>query len=453
MTFHRIKRGFDIKIAGKPAPRLDRAPEPLLVGVRPTDFLGLKAKSVVAVGDEVATGDVLFFDKKHPDIRFLSPATGKVTKVLLGRRRAPQLIQITPGAEERFAGEVPRVDPERFQKVERSVLIQAIQHAGLWPLIRQRPLGKMITDGRLPAAIYVNGMDTEPLAADPAVAVLGQRHELQAGIHLLKRLTDGEVFLTVDARRTMPQEFEMLTGVEVHRFEGPHPAGLVGTHIRRIQPLKADQTAWYLKAQEAALLGAWLLSGRYPTERTVAVSGCNAPRRQYYRVRQGAALMTLTGGKPLQGDHRIINGTVLTGTRVEPDGYLGFYAQTLTVIPEGGDTRDLFGWALPQFGKHSSSRSVFSWLMPKQDYVLDARLHGGRRHIVNIGQWERVTPLDIHPTSLVRAIQARDLEEAINLGLLEVCEEDMALCTFADPCKIEIGSIIRSGLDLYEAEG
>jgi len=454
MTIHRINRGFDIRIAGRPEPKLETAPEPLLVGVRPPEFLGLKSKLAVAEGDEVATGDVLFHDKRHPDVRFLSPASGRVTKVVLGRRRAPELIQITPGpGEERFAGDVPRLDPERFHRVERSELIQAIQHAGLWPLIRQRPLGKMVTDAKVPVGIYVNGMDSEPLAADPALAVMGQHHELQAGVDLLKRLTSGEVFLTVDARRTMPQEFQVLKGVEVHRFEGPHPTGLVGTHISRIQPLKADQTAWYVKAQEAVLLGSWVLSGRYPSLRTVAVSGSSAPRRQYYRVRQGAAVMTLTGGKPLEGDHRIINGTVLSGTRVASDGYLGFYAQTLTIIPEGGDTRDFFGWALPQFGKLSASRAVFSWLLPKTEHVLDARLHGGRRHIVNIGQWEKVTALDIHPTFLVRAIQAKDLEEAINLGLLEVCEEDVALCTFADPCKIEVGSIIRQGLDLYEEEG
>jgi Na+-transporting NADH:ubiquinone oxidoreductase subunit A len=453
MTIHKIKRGFNIKIAGRPEPKLDQAPEPLLVGVRPPEFLGLKAKVLVKEGDEVATGDVLFLDKKHKDIRFLSPATGKVSKIVLGRRRAPQLIQITPGPEEVFAGDVPRVDPERFHNVERSDLIQAIRHAGLWPLIRQRPLGKMITDGKLPSAIYVNGMDTEPLAADPAVAVLGKRAELQAGIDLLKRLTNGEVFLTVDARRTMPEEFQVLKGVEVHQFEGPHPAGLVGTHISRIQPLRADQTAWYLKAQEVVLLGTWVISGKYPWERTVAVSGSNAPTRQYYRVRQGAAVMTLTGGKPLEGDHRLINGTVLTGTRVAPDGYLGFYAQTLTIMPEGGDTRDLFGWALPKFGKLSASRSVMSWLLPKKEYVLDARLNGGHRYIVNIGQWEKVMPLDIHPTYLVRAIQARDLEEAIHLGLLEVCEEDVALCTFVDPCKNDVGRIIRKGLDLYEVEG
>ena len=163
--------------------------------------------------------------------------------------------------------------------------------------------------------------------------------------------------------------------------------------------------------------------------------------------------MTLTGGKPLEGDVRLINGTVLTGTAEDPDGYLGFYTNTLTIIPDGGETRDMFGWALPQFGKHSASRAVMSWLTAKREYDMDARLHGGPREIVNIGAWEKVMPLDIYPTYLVRAIQANDIEEAVSLGLLEVTEEDVALCTFVDPCKIELGEIIRKGLDMYEKEG
>jgi Na+-transporting NADH:ubiquinone oxidoreductase subunit A len=245
----------------------------------------------------------------------------------------------------------------------------------------------------------------------------------------------------------------MLKDVDVHRFEGPHPSGLVGTHIDRIAPLKDGEVAWFLKAQEAVVLGAWVLSGHYPAMRTVAVSGSGAPSRQYFRVRQGASLLTLTGGKLVSDEFRVINGTVLNGEATDADGYLGFYANTVTILPEGGDRRDLFGWALPQFGKHSASRAVMSWLLPKKTYDMDTRLHGGPRAIVNIGAWERVMPLDIHPTYLVRAIQAGDIEEALSLGLLEVTEEDVALCTFVDPCKIEVGDIIRKGLDMYEEEG
>ena len=210
---------------------------------------------------------------------------------------------------------------------------------------------------------------------------------------------------------------------------------------------------WYLKAQEAAAIGEWVATGHWPTHKVVALSGTGAPTREYYRVRAGSALLTLTGGKPLEGDHRLINGTVLSGIATTGKGFLGYYAQTVTVIPEGAETRDLLGWATPQFRRFSASRAVFGWLFPKSEYDLDARINGGPRNIVNIGAWENVTPLDIYPTYLVRAIQANDLEEALHLGLLEVTEEDVALCTYADPCKIEVGDIIRQGLDLYEKEG
>lgn len=452
MTTHSIKKGFDIRIAGAAETRCEDAPAPAMVGVQPPEFLGIKTKVEVSEGDKVKTGDLLFFDKKNRDLRFLSPATGTVSRVVLGARRAPQLVEIELEGDDQFA-DIPRVAPDELPGIDRAELVARLRGAGLWPLLRQRPVGKIPAADAEPVAIYVNGMDTEPLAADPAIACMGLGKELQAGVEVMRRLTSGKVYLTCIDGKSLPDEFQQLQGVEVHRFGGPHPAGLVGTHISRIQPLKAGELAFYLKAQELALIGHWALTGQYPAMRTVAVVGSCAPRRQYFRVRQGAPIASLTGGAPLGEEARVINGTVLNGEAVPGDSYLGFYAQTLTCMPEGGDTRDLFGWALPQFGKHSASRAVMGWVTPKQEYDLDARLHGGPRPIVNIGAWEKVMPLDIYPTYLVRAIQANDLEEAINLGLLEVTEEDVALCTFADPCKIEVGEIIRQGLDLYEREG
>jgi Na+-transporting NADH:ubiquinone oxidoreductase subunit A len=193
-------------------------------------------------------------------------------------------------------------------------------------------------------------------------------------------------------------------------------------------------------------------SGHYPAKCVVAVGGSHAAVRKYYRVRQGAPVSLALGAAP-QGDVRVIAGTVLHGAAVAQDSWLPFRTATLSVIPEGTGQRDLFGWALPQFGKLSASRSVFSWLFPKKEYVLDARLNGGHRPIVNIGSWESVTPLDIIPSYLIRAIQANDIEEAVKLGLLEVTEEDVALCTFVDPCKIDVGAIVRQGLDMFEREG
>lgn len=452
MTPHTIRRGFDIKIAGRPGPTIHDVPEPVLVGIEPREFLGMKPKLLVAEGDEVETGAPVLIDKTRPGLHHRSPVTGKVTRITLGKRRFPERIEIVPAEQDRFA-DVPRIDADAVGSTSREAMVEALFGSGLWALIRQRPIGKIADPAAKPTAIYVNGMDTEPLAADPAIAIGGRGTAFQLGIDALRRLTDGPIRLTVRAGAAPPTEFKNAAGVELHEFGGPHPAGLVGTHVARISPLRTGEVVWYLKAQEVATIGEWIELGRYPTHKVVAVSGSGAPERGYYRVRQGSGLMTLTGGSPLKGDYRLINGTVLSGIASEATGFLGFYAQTVTVIPEGSGRRELFGWATPQFGRHSASRSVFGWLMPKREYELDARLNGGPRNIVNIGAWESATPLDIHPTYLVRAIQAGDLEEAILLGLLEVTEEDVALCTYADPCKIEIGDIVRQGLDLYEKEG
>lgn len=450
MNDHTIHRGFDIKIAGRAEEKLESAPEPLLVAVNATDFASIKPKLLVKEGDAVRTGDPLFFDKKDSDTVYVSPATGKVSKIVLGERRALLRVEITPGTGDDYA-DIAHVSREQLGSIARDDLVKALKQAGLWQLLRQRPVGKLADASKVPAAIFVNAMDTEPLAADPAFCCDNQRAEFEVGFELLRKLTDGEVYLTLRGGAGR-QIFDDMTHLSTHRFTGPHPAGLVGTHIRHVQPLKAGETAWYLKASELALIGEWVMSGRYPAHRVVALAGSAAPTRQYYRVRQGAAIMTLTGGKPLGDDVRVIAGTVLSGESVGGSGFLGYYTWTVTAIPDGEGNRDLFGWALPQFGKLSASRSVWSWLKPQKEYELDARMNGGPRAIVNIGAWENVMAIDVHPTYLVRAIQANDLEEALDLGLLEVTEEDVALCTFADPCKIEVGEIIRKGLDLYEEE-
>ena len=450
-TTHRITKGFDIRLAGGAEPTITGASEPLLVALDPAEFPGVKPKLLVAEGDRVCTGQPLFRDKVDPDVNFCSPATGKVTKVVIGERRALLRVEVTPESSDEFAS-AAKVSASEVGKLDRAELVKRLKLAGLWQLFRQRPVGRLVRTDKVPAAIFVNGMNTEPLACDPALAVRGQGVAFQAGLDLLKRLTDGKVFLSVRDAVVQPAEFVQAKGVETHTFSGPHPAGLVGTHIRFIQPLKTGEVAYALNAQDVTALGQWVTTGNFPTHVVVAVVGSMAPKRGCFRVRRGAAAFTLTGGKPLGDEVRVIAGTVLNGTVIGGSGFLRYHTQTLTCMPDGGDRRDLFGWALPAVGKHSASRAVLSWLAPKKEYDLDARLHGGPRAIVNLGQWEAMTPLDVLPTFLVRAIQAKDLEEAISLGLLEVTEEDVALCTFADPCKIDVGAVIRAGLDMYEKE-
>ena len=445
MTTHTIKKGFDLRLAGAPEAVLADAPAPAFVAFDTAEFPGIKPKALVKEGDTVQTGQPLFLDKRDRDIVWCSPVTGKVTQLQFGERRFLQRVVVTPAGQEQFHA-LPKPTGDR------AAIVKAIKNAGLWGLFVQRPIGRAPMTAQEPVAIFVNGMDSAPLAADPCFATAGQKAELQAGIDLLKKLTSGKVYLCLRDAGDHQSDARSLSGVEVHDFAGPHPSGLVGTHIARIRPLKPGEIAYSLRLQDVARLGSWARTGRYPGTTVVAVAGSAAPTRRYLRVCQGSAVAGLLGGKDL-GDVRVIDGTVLHGNAIGQAGHLGTRTATLTVIPEGEGQRDLFGWALPQFGKLSMSRSVFSWLMPKKEYVVDARLHGGHRPIVNIGAWERVTPLDIHPSYLVRAIQANDIEEAVKLGLLEVTEEDVALCTFVDPCKIDVGSIVRQGLDLFEKEG
>ncbi len=449
MTTHTIKKGFDLRLAGKAELSLVDAPEPARVCIETAEFPGIKPKVLVKEGDLVQTGQPIFLDKIDRDVVWCAPCTGKVSRLDFGERRFLLRVVIdnvaASGGSESFAT-MPKASGDR------DGIVRALKNAGLWPLLRQRPIGKM-PSAKVPVAIFVNGMDSTPLAADPAFSVQGRAADLQAGIELLKKLTPGKVYLTLRAAGDHQSELRALKGVEVHDFAGPHPSGLVGTHISRIQPLKISEAAWSLTLVDLARIGEWARTGRYPARTVVALSGSAAPKPRYYRVRQSGAIASLTGGQPTTGDVRVINGTVLHGTQTTPDGFLGFANKTVTIMPEGTGQRDLFGWLLPQFGKLSLSRSVFSWLAPKKEYVVDARLNGGHRPIVNIGAWESVMPLDIHPAYLVRAIQAGDVEEAVKLGLLEVTEEDVALCTFADPCKIDVGQVIRQGLDLYEREG
>ena len=445
MTTHKIKKGFDLPLAGRPERVLVDANEPARVGLETAEFAGIKPKVLVKEGDSVQTGQPIYLNKVDRDVVWCSPVTGTVESIEFGERRFLKRVVISNSGNDSFA-ELPKAGGDR------DALVKAIKGAGLWPLFKQRPLGKMPIGDDVPVAVFVNGMDSAPLAADPAFATNGKKADLQAGIDVLKQLTSGKVYLTLAAAGDHQSDLRDLGGCEVHDFDGPHPAGLVGTHISRIQPLKAGEVAYAISLIDVARIGEWQRTGRYPSHTTIAVGGSEAAECKHYRVRQNAEVAAVTGGQAPAGDVRVINGDVLHGLVIEPDGFLGFCNKTLTIMPEGTDKRDLFGWAIPQPGKLSTHACV-NGPFKKKEYVVDARLNGGHRPIVNIGSWEKVMPLDILPTFLVRAIQANDIEEAINLGLLEVTEEDVALCTFVDPCKIDVGEVIRQGLDMFEKEG
>ncbi len=450
MAIFSIKKGLDIRIAGKPVDTVTEAPTPAFLALKPGDFLGIKPKLMVAEGDKVKVGQPLLYAKKFPDLKFCAPAGGTVREIRRGARRALTEVIIERDAQEEWV-EYPVYTADRVGNLAPEKITSHLLESGMWPVIRQRPFAKIPLSTQQPMAIYVNGMDTEPLACDPNVAINGRDADFQLGIDILSRLTKGKTYLTLKADHPVASAFQNVRNAETHYFKGPHPAGLVGTHIRRIEPLRRNEVIWYLRAVDVADIGAFFRTGKFPVERIVAVSGDGIQQPAYLKIRKGAQLSSFLEGRLGSGKMRYISGTILTGTATDYKGYFGFYDTTCTVLPES-DQRDFMGWAMPGWKKYSTFRAFGSSLIPRKVYHLDTRKNGGVRPIVNVGAWEKMLALDIHISYLVRAILANDFEEAEKLGLLELSEEDVALCTFACPSKMELGPIIRQGLDLFEKE-
>ncbi|MBN1550482.1 Na(+)-translocating NADH-quinone reductase subunit A [bacterium] len=450
MAVYTVRRGKDLKIAGAPSPQELKVDDPPVLGVKPVDFLGIKPKLLIRENDRVVTGQPLFYAKGHEKLMFCSPGCGIVTAIRRGARRVITEIEVTrSGAEDSETFRVFRESELANISVEE--LSAHLMHGGMWPYIRQRPFGKIANPSISPAVIFINGMDTEPLAADPCILMDGREEDFRMGVRVLQEFTHGPIYLTLPLKTTGDPPFAQVAGVTVHHFTGPHPSGLVGTHIRHIRPLKPAEIAWTLRAVHVADIGSFIRTGKYPVHRTVAISGTGVAETGYVHTRLGVPVSALIEHRVKDEWVRYISGTVLTGSQVEKTGYLGFYDNTLTVIPES-EKRDFMGWAMPGWRKYSLLKAYASCVNPSKTYHLDTRINGGVRAIVNIGAWERVFALDVHISYLIRAILAEDLEEACDLGLLEVTEEDVALCTFACPSKMELGEIIRKGLDLYEKE-
>lgn len=451
MTYHKIRRGLDIPLVGRPDPRIDQGPPPQTLALRTAESIGFKFKVLVEEGQSVKQGEILCHTRQFPEIVFRAPAGGTVREIRRGARRAVHEIVIAP-AETEEQESLKIWSESEISSAEPDTLREYFLSAGLWPLIQQRPLAKIARPDTPPTAVFINAAATAPLQAKSSVLLQDRADDFILGVHALKGVTAGQTCLCLHADDNPLPGADSLDGVEKHIFSGPHPSGSPGVHIRRIQPLKRGQTAWVVRAEHAADIGYTMRTGHLPTERVIALAGAPVKEPLYLRTRAGADLATLLDGrldnsKPL----RIINGDVLTGATTDPANHLSMHHSTLTVIPEGTE-RDFMGWGMPGFTYYSALRTFASSLLPRRKHNLDTRLHGGRRPMISIGQWEKVLPFDIHLSYLLRAIHAEDVQEAEALGLLELAEEDVALCAFIDPSKTEVCDVIRHGLDLYEAE-
>lgn len=444
----KLKKGLDILLEGEAKRELTRLPLVHAYALKPEDFPGVTPKLLVRVDDEVKVGTPLFFDKYRPQILFTSPVSGKVSAIVRGEKRKILEVVITPEAEQVYETfDVPAIEATDREQIKALML-----KAGLWPMIIQRPFGIVANPQDTPKSIFVSGFDSAPLAPDMNFVLENEAENLETGFALLGKLTDGKVYLGL--KNGTSGVLNQVKNAEIRLFEGPHPAGNVGVQIHHIDPINKGDVVWTVDVQHVAMIGRFFRTGRVDMSKIVALTGSETAQPRYFSVITGLPINSIVRKKELRSQTekvRIISGNVLTGRRVEPEGYLGFYSNQVTVIPEG-DTYEFLGWGMPRLNKFSVSRSYFSWLSPKKHYRLDTNMNGGVRAYVVTGLYDKYLPMDIYPLYLLKAILAGDIDKMENLGIYEVIEEDFALCEFVDPSKTEMQAIIRQGIDLMIKE-
>ncbi|MDH5682555.1 MAG: Na(+)-translocating NADH-quinone reductase subunit A [Spirochaetota bacterium] len=455
MRNHVLRKGYDIKLAGKAVGTVSGAAKSSLVAIQPHEFRGIRPKLSIETGQAVKIGSELFVSKENPTMRFLSPASGLVKEIRRGEGR--KLLEIIIESDDKEDYESFRKhSPDEIRNLERREILDELLNGGLWPYFRERPFSRIADPERKARDIFVSAFDSAPLAPDYQLLLEGNKEYFEFGMMLVSRLTDGKVYLAVKDGEDAANQFDLNhDNIEIHSFKGAHPSGNISVHIHHIAPINAGEVLWYLYAQHVALLGKFFLEGKYPVERLVAVAGSSVKteKRQYYKTRLGSEISSLLGPDDLvDKDVRYICGNVLSGFEIKESGYMGFYSNLLTVIPESEERRFL-GWMAPGIDQESFSWSFLSKLIPRKEYIKDTRLHGGVRAFIQTGDYEKVLPMDILPMHLVKSIMAEDVEEMEALGLLECDEEDFALCSYICPSKIDFGYYIRQGLSLLESEG
>ncbi len=444
----RVKRGLSIPIVGEPAQSISVGADSQAVALIGDDYVGLKPTFAVSEGESVKLGQVLFTDRRCPDIRYTSPACGTVAASHRGRKRRFLAIEVKleGDAEEQCAPcDLDRLTPE----IARKHLVKS----GLWTALRTRPYNRVPVPDSSPNSIFVTAIDTNPLAADPSVIIGERPDDFVFGLCVLTQLTEGTVFLCHSQGCEVPGGD--VPGVSKEPFSGPHPAGCPGTHIHFLDPVSTSKTVWFVGYQDVIAFGALFRTGRISVDRVVSLAGPAVREPRLVRTRLGACIDDLLSGQLHDGEHRIVSGSVLAGrTAVSPLNFLGRYHQQISVLEEGRK-REFLGWALPGLDKFSATRSFASFWMGgnRKPLELNTSTGGSKRAMVPIGVYEKVMPLDILPTQLLRAMIVGDTEQAQALGCLELDEDDVALCTFVCPSKYDFGPILRETLTTIELEG
>jgi len=447
-----IKRGLDIPISGEPKQVIVDGPEIKTVALNGVSFFGLKPTMLVQEGDTVKLGQALFTCKKNAGHNYVAPAAGKVIAINRGAKRAFQsiVIEVAGNESESFT----TYTSESLASLDRSALQTHFSESGVWTYFRTRPFGKVPETASVPRSIFVNAMDTNPLAANPEPIILAAQGAFELGLQALEKLTDGSVFVCKKAESKLP-DFQ---GAQIlnEQFAGKHPAGLSGTHIHFLDPVNDKKTVWSIGYQQVIAMGKLLSEGKVSTDRVISLAGPQVTNPILLRTRLGASTEELCAGNLKEGVNRVIVGSVLSGSKAEGAfAFLDDKANQVSVILEEGEREfvALIGHVLPHLNRHSIKNVFLSKLSSAKKFDFTANRNGGERAMVPVGSYEEITSLDILPTQLLRAILVGDTEIAIALGALELVEEDLALYTYACPGKYEYGPTLRDNLTTIELDG
>ena len=446
-----LDKGLDLPITGEPEQVIKKGNKISSVAVLGPDYIGMKPTMMVSEGDAVKLGQILFEDKKNPGVFFTSPGAGKVKTINRGAKRVLQSVEIELKGTAQVTFE--KYTPEQLTSLTADQVKNNLTQSGLWTAFRTRPYGKIPSVSSTPNSIFVTAIDTNPLVANPEVVIKGREDDFKNGLSIISRLTEGQVFLCKAPDAVIPTiEDDQVVEAE---FSGPHPAGLVSTHIHYLDPVNIDKFVWHLSYQSVLAMGALFTSGKLNIERVIALAGPSVKKPRLLKTRVGANMTELITDELVEGENRAVSGSVLYGRSAQGwAGYLGYYHDQVSVLQEGRE-REFFGWIVPGKNKYSAINIYTSSLARNtgRQFPLTTTKNGSPRAIVPIGVYEAVMPMDILSTPLLKALVVGDSDQAQLLGCLELTEEDLALFTFVDPGKHDFGPVLRSNLTKIEKEG
>ncbi len=446
----KISKGLDIHLIGEAQLETKEVLTPKTVALKPLDYVGITPKLLVKVGDRVEVGTPVFYSKEKPNVKFVSPVSGQVQEVKRGDKRVIQEIIITNDGQN-TAKDFGQSSLAEMSKEDIKV---KMLESGLWTLLRQRPYDVIPNEESVPKYIIVKGFESSPLAPDYNYILKGEKAALQLGIDVLKKLTETTLYLSVNPQTTC-EDILSLQNVEKICFKGKHPYGNVSVQAEKISPINKGERIWYISLLDVKTIGQFFIEGRYNPIKTIALTGQEVKNPCYYKVIRGTSIEEIVKDNVNTEKHlRYISGNVLTGTRIENNGYLGAADNQITVIEEG-DYKEGLGWVMPGFKKFSVSHTFprgFFARCSKKPFSIDSNLHGGERAYVFTGEFERVFPMDIYPLHLIKACLSKDIDKMEELGIYEVDAEDFALCEVIDVSKTEIQAIVRNGLELMRKE-